>query len=94
MPRRPLTHRRRGNDGAPGPGGRDGPHHAAAVPHRRRLAVPGRRRTRLDIVDDTEPDLDALELHADKHAFDTLTPAERAAVMWRFGLDGGTPLST
>ncbi len=47
----------------------------------------------LDIVDDTEPDLDALELQADKHAFDTLTPAERDAVMWRFGLDGGTPLS-
>ena len=56
----------------------------------------GRTRTPpngLDIVDDTEPDLDALELQADQHAFDTLTPAERDAVMWRFGLDGGTPLS-
>jgi DNA-directed RNA polymerase sigma subunit (sigma70/sigma32) len=46
----------------------------------------------LDIVDDSEIDLDALELRVDPHAFDTLTPAERDAVVRHFGLDGSTPL--
>jgi DNA-directed RNA polymerase specialized sigma24 family protein len=45
-----------------------------------------------DLVDDTEPDLDALELKADRHAFDGLTTAEREAVVRRFGLDGSPPL--
>jgi DNA-directed RNA polymerase sigma subunit (sigma70/sigma32) len=47
----------------------------------------------LDIVDDFEVDLDALELRADPHAFDALTPEERDAVIFRFGLDGGPPVS-
>jgi DNA-directed RNA polymerase sigma subunit (sigma70/sigma32) len=46
-----------------------------------------------DVIDDTEPDLDALELRADRHAYDGLTTQERDAVMWRFGLDGSVPLS-
>lgn len=46
----------------------------------------------LDMVDDTEVDLDVLELRADTHAFDALTPQEHAAVVRRFGLDGGTAL--
>ncbi len=46
----------------------------------------------LDIIDDTEPDLDALELRADPHAFDSLTPEEHIAVVRRFGLDGAAPL--
>ena len=50
--------------------------------------------THATMLDDTEPDLDALELHADRHAFDTLTPAERAAVVQHFGLDGKTPVPT
>lgn len=45
-----------------------------------------------DLVDDTEVDLDALELRADPHAFDSLTPPEREAVVRRFGLDGSEPL--
>jgi len=47
-----------------------------------------------DLVDDTEPDLDALELRADRHAFDALTADEREAVAQRFGLDGRQPVST
>jgi DNA-directed RNA polymerase sigma subunit (sigma70/sigma32) len=46
-----------------------------------------------DIIDDREPDLDALELQADRHAFDSLTAHERAAVVRRFGLDGQAPCS-
>src|SRR4051812_31903706 len=46
-----------------------------------------------DLVDDTEIDLDALELRADRHAFDTLTAQELAAVVRRFGLDGLPPCS-
>ena len=42
-----------------------------------------------DDVDDREPDLDALELRADPHAFDALTAAERAAVVQHFGLEPG-----
>jgi DNA-directed RNA polymerase specialized sigma24 family protein len=45
-----------------------------------------------DDVDDTEPDLDALELRADPHAFDTLTSDERAAVVQHFGLGGCVPV--
>ena len=44
--------------------------------------------------DDDGPDLDALELTADPHAFDTLTIAERTAVVQHFGLDGKTPVPT
>ncbi len=44
------------------------------------------------MIDDTEPDLDALELQADRHAFDGLTLGERAAVVQHFGLDGKTPV--
>jgi DNA-directed RNA polymerase sigma subunit (sigma70/sigma32) len=47
----------------------------------------------LDRGDDDEPDLDALELRADPHAFDALTPAELLAVTRRFGLDGAAPVS-
>jgi DNA-directed RNA polymerase sigma subunit (sigma70/sigma32) len=47
-----------------------------------------------DLVDDAEPDLDALELQADRHAFDGLTARERDAVMLHFGLDGGEPVPT
>jgi len=45
-----------------------------------------------DDVDDHEPDLDDLELRADRHAFDALTAEERAAVILRFGLDGTSPI--
>ena len=45
-----------------------------------------------DDVDDHEPDLDDLELRADRHAFDALTAEERAAVILRFGLDGTNPI--
>ena len=45
-----------------------------------------------DDVDDTEPDLDALELRADPHAFDALTAGERAAVVQHFGLGGCVPV--
>src|SRR5262245_4755562 len=47
-----------------------------------------------DLIDDSEPDLDALELRADPHAFDTLTPEERAAVVQHFGLGGCDPVSS
>lgn len=46
-----------------------------------------------DLVDDIEPDLDALELRADPHAFDALSAQEREAVVRRFGLDGAPPMS-
>jgi len=48
--------------------------------------------TEPDVVDDAELDLDALELRADPHAFDSLTEREHAAVVRRFGLDGAPPL--
>jgi hypothetical protein len=48
----------------------------------------------LDVVDDSEIDLDALELLADRHAFDGLTQMEREAVVLHFGLDGGEPVPT
>jgi hypothetical protein len=37
---------------------------------------------------DEEIDLDALELRADPHAFDTLSPVEYEALSRRFGLHG------
>jgi DNA-directed RNA polymerase sigma subunit (sigma70/sigma32) len=46
-----------------------------------------------DLVDDDEPDLDALELRADPHAFDGLTLLEREALFSHFGLQGRYPLS-
>jgi DNA-directed RNA polymerase specialized sigma24 family protein len=46
-----------------------------------------------NLIDDAEPDLDALELRCDPHAFDGLTTRERDAVRYRFGLDGKVPLS-
>jgi hypothetical protein len=46
-----------------------------------------------DVVADDEPDLDALELRADPHAFDALTRQEREALFRHFGLRGATPLS-
>ena len=46
-----------------------------------------------DLVADGEPDLDALELRADPHAFDSLTARERDAVECRFGLRTGDPVS-
>jgi hypothetical protein len=39
-------------------------------------------------VDDEEIDLDALELRADPHAFDALSPVEYEALSRRFGLHG------
>ncbi|MGH8985535.1 MAG: hypothetical protein ACRDY6_16880 [Acidimicrobiia bacterium] len=39
-------------------------------------------------VVDEEIDLDALELRADPHAFDTLSPIEYEALSRRFGLHG------
>ena len=47
----------------------------------------------LDLVADDEPDLDALELRADPHAYDGLTLQERAALFSHFGLQGHQPLS-
>jgi DNA-directed RNA polymerase sigma subunit (sigma70/sigma32) len=47
-----------------------------------------------DLIDDSEPDLDALELRADRHAFDGLTELERDAVVMHFGLDGSEPIPT
>jgi DNA-directed RNA polymerase sigma subunit (sigma70/sigma32) len=47
----------------------------------------------LDLVADEEPDLDALELRADRHAFDGLTLLEREALFSHFGLQGHHPLS-
>ena len=47
----------------------------------------------LDVVDDEEPDLDALELRADPHAFDGLTLLEREALFSHFGLQGRQALS-
>jgi hypothetical protein len=42
----------------------------------------------LDVASEYEPDLDALELRADPHAFDALTLDERAALFCHFGLQG------
>src|SRR5262249_22378962 len=42
---------------------------------------------------DDEPDLDALELRADPHAFDGLTLREREALFRHFGLRGERALS-
>jgi len=39
-----------------------------------------------------DPDFDVLELLG-PHAYDSLTAEERAALSFRFGLDGSTPLS-
>ncbi|MGH9030671.1 MAG: hypothetical protein ACRDY4_05265 [Acidimicrobiia bacterium] len=39
-------------------------------------------------LDDDEIDLDALELRADPHAFDALSPVEYEALARRFGLHG------
>jgi DNA-directed RNA polymerase sigma subunit (sigma70/sigma32) len=39
-------------------------------------------------VADDEIDLDALELRADRHAFDALSPLEYEALVRRFGLQG------
>jgi DNA-directed RNA polymerase sigma subunit (sigma70/sigma32) len=39
-------------------------------------------------VDDDEIDLDALELRADRHAFDALSPVEYDVLSRRFGLHG------
>ena len=50
--------------------------------------VPG-----FDLVADDEPDLDALELRVDPHAYDALTMPEREALFRHFGLRGATPLS-
>jgi len=47
----------------------------------------------IDLAADDEPDLDALELRADPHAFDTLTTQERAALFAHFGLRGEAPVS-
>jgi DNA-directed RNA polymerase sigma subunit (sigma70/sigma32) len=47
----------------------------------------------VDIVADDDLDLDALELRADRHAFDALTRDERTAVTRHFGLDGRPPLA-
>ncbi len=46
-----------------------------------------------DLVDDAEVDLDALELRADPHAFDSLSSLERTALFRRFGLRGETCLT-
>lgn len=41
-----------------------------------------------DVAVDEDIDLDALELRADPHAFDALTPDEYAVLTRRFGLNG------
>jgi hypothetical protein len=46
-----------------------------------------------DLATDDEPDLDALELRADPHAYDGLTLLERQALFSHFGLRGYTALS-
>jgi hypothetical protein len=46
-----------------------------------------------DTAVDDEPDLDALELQADPHAYDGLTLLERQALFSHFGLRGHTALS-
>jgi hypothetical protein len=46
-----------------------------------------------DLADDDEPDLDALELRADRHAFDGLTLLEREALFRHFGFHGVPALS-
>lgn len=46
-----------------------------------------------DLVDPGEPDLDALELVADRHAYDGLTLQEREALFRRFGLAGRDALT-
>jgi DNA-directed RNA polymerase sigma subunit (sigma70/sigma32) len=46
-----------------------------------------------DPVADDEPDLDDLELRADRHAFDGLTLQERQALFSHFGLQGHTAMS-
>ena len=46
-----------------------------------------------EFVVDDEPDLDALELRADPHAYDGLTMLERKALFSHFGLRGCTALS-
>lgn len=40
-----------------------------------------------------EPDLDALELRVDRHAFDDLTELERAALFTHFGFQEQAPVS-
>jgi hypothetical protein len=42
------------------------------------------------LVDDGEPDLDALDLRVDPHAYASLSELERAALFGHFGL-GGVP---
>jgi DNA-directed RNA polymerase sigma subunit (sigma70/sigma32) len=46
-----------------------------------------------DQIADDEPDLDALELRADPHAYDGLTLLEREALFSHFGLRGYTACS-
>ena len=57
----------------------------AAVPDRRRLAVP--RGGAPELVVDDDIDLDALELRCDPHAFADLTELEHYVVTHRYGLD-------
>ena len=60
----------------------------AALPLRRRLAVPrSPRRVRRPAADD-EVDLDLLELRADPHAFECLSATEYELVARRFGFNG------
>jgi hypothetical protein len=47
----------------------------------------------VELVADDEPDLDALELRVDPHAFDALTLREREALFRHFGLRGQRALS-
>jgi hypothetical protein len=46
-----------------------------------------------EFATDDEPDLDALELRADRHAYDGLTLLEREALFSHFGLQGRVPLT-
>jgi len=41
-----------------------------------------------ELLYDDEPDLDAMELRVDRHAFDRLTLDERQALFLHFGLQG------
>jgi DNA-directed RNA polymerase sigma subunit (sigma70/sigma32) len=49
--------------------------------------------TGADWLADDDIDLDALELRADRHAYDALTKTEREILFSRFGLDGAPPAS-
>jgi hypothetical protein len=50
-------------------------------------------RAEVDPADLGEPDLDALDLRVDRHAFEELDDRERLALFAHFGFDGGEVVS-